>query len=890
MRRIVFHITALVLLTTAFSACNNEHVEGPIPADVSKISLRIYVPKGSVSTYAGEDASTLENRIDTLFVELFQSSTLVESDTIFGTKLKKATDNDSIWMVDYDVDGLVQGEAVRAEVYANRRKVKVITGEIPLPAAGDAGTSFLMTGKGELAYENAAYRGTIRLVRDVAKLRINISKDAAFCLPSDLVIDYGKIEIEVLTVANQTSLFGPSKEAAAGQSGFDYINYTGRSGSALRHAPTFNTTDGGQIDSLYLNENYRNAYTEGTNTTQVGITLPTLSATEGNKTDRYVYTIKTNGSYDILRNYIYTLEIKVRGQSLEPLIMLDARPWNDVSVDAGIQGTYLTMQTSEIEFNSSGYAEIAFCTDAQAIYVDYTEFEDNNSPIKIGNQIKPVNIRPSDPDLTQGYEGQVIVDKQVCTSFGFQIDPSSGIDPGSYNFSGKICIKAGNIRKCISFVGQRIYDAHYIVGEDLLPGNTFKNAEAATENGEEWLKVSPVRLYTSAAVKSWSNATAAPLYLHLDENLTGQVRKGSVTVLTDQNVEKKIYIQQLPALRIGRFGYDGANDAGLFDLQLYTEQLHEYVTSTNPMPRYCGDMADSTSLPANNNICNGLGTARSSFDAVNYASSTPFNWQAALYQAINYCAYKNRDEDQDGTMEQNEIKWYLPSQAQLMAMWVTYESYRDAPASNFKTDSYWSATNNARYRYDAQYLNFKFGNAGHYGRYNKSWTRCVRNGNTAATMISASSAPNVDIDFTSLPAGTWTATTKGDGTGYDTLAVNATLYHKIQVSAVDNSIDGAKWADARAACSALGTGWRLPTQKELQAVWILKAEIKTLVPGFTDFANDYYWTATERTDWAQPGPYAAYMVYMGGAPAGDAGNTPHIIKTHKARVRCIREL
>jgi len=242
-------------------------------------------------------------------------------------------------------------------------------------------------------------------------------------------------------------------------------------------------TSGGQIDSLYLNENYRTLtnYNPGTNTTQVKVTIPTQSLTEGNKTDSNTYTIYTNGSYDIKRNYIYTLDIKLRGQSLEPLISLNLQPWDDINLDGSILGTYLTMRTSEIEFNENGYAEIAFCTDAQAVYVNYDEFNDNNTA-KIGNEIKTVNIRPADPFLTDGYEGQVLVDKRVCTSFGFQID-TSVIKPNSLNFSGKICIKAGNIVKCISFVGQKIYDAHFIVGD-----STISDTSKIRSQARKWIR------------------------------------------------------------------------------------------------------------------------------------------------------------------------------------------------------------------------------------------------------------------------------------------------------------------------------------------------------------------------------------------------------------------
>ncbi|MDR2385684.1 MAG: hypothetical protein LBD80_08515, partial [Tannerella sp.] len=50
-------LTALVLLT-ALSACNNESVisDGQTPVETGhNVSIKVHVPKGSVSTYAGED-------------------------------------------------------------------------------------------------------------------------------------------------------------------------------------------------------------------------------------------------------------------------------------------------------------------------------------------------------------------------------------------------------------------------------------------------------------------------------------------------------------------------------------------------------------------------------------------------------------------------------------------------------------------------------------------------------------------------------------------------------------------------------------------------------------------------------------------------------------------
>jgi len=46
------------------------------------------------------------------------------------------------------------------------------------------------------------------------------------------------------------------------------------------------------------------------------------------------------------------------------------------------------------------------------------------------------------------------------------------------------------------------------------------------------------------------------------------------------------------------------------------------------------------------------------------------------------------------------------------------------------------------------------------------------------------------------------------------------------------------WVDAGKSCSALGKGWRLPTQTELDVLYKNRKKI-------SNFANDWYWSSTE---------------------------------------------
>ena len=59
------------------------------------------------------------------------------------------------------------------------------------------------------------------------------------------------------------------------------------------------------------------------------------------------------------------------------------------------------------------------------------------------------------------------------------------------------------------------------------------------------------------------------------------------------------------------------------------------------------------------------------------------------------------------------------------------------------------------------------------------------------------------------------------------------------------------WDDAKFACAKLGEGWRLPTKDELNLLYQNKDKIG-------GFANGYYWSSTERSD------YDAWLQYFDG--------------------------
>ena len=79
-----------------------------------------------------------------------------------------------------------------------------------------------------------------------------------------------------------------------------------------------------------------------------------------------------------------------------------------------------------------------------------------------------------------------------------------------------------------------------------------------------------------------------------------------------------------------------------------------------------------------------------------YANSTKSTGKQDIYTgAYKACMSRNRDEDGDGTIAENEIKWYLASVDQYKGMWAGEEAF-DTDARLFKaTESEWLALKKA---------------------------------------------------------------------------------------------------------------------------------------------------------------------------------------------------
>ena len=430
-KRQLWRLFSLLFLGIFFISCVSEMMIQDINdyqgiSSGKYVNLSIRVPKSSISTYASEEGTAEENHIDTLFINILEDNKLIETIKLYGAALQTSIgSNDTTVHVARELDNL-SGGTLTAEVFANRTEVIPITSEIPLPDKNDPATWFMMSGSGALVYNGMSYHGTIHLVRNVAKLRVRISKHPAI-IPADLIIHYDQIKVEVLQVPDRTQLMAPPPVSAP--AGLTYLtDYASHTGNTLRPETPIASFAGGQIDSLYLNENYLNdSDYNDLNKTLVKITVPTQEPGKPVKMAEYTYPLYTEGGYQIKRNHVYILDIKIAGQTLDPHISIDMLPWNDVEVPGDIHGSFLNIDKSKVYLSP-------IHTQANPAIIDY--HTDNTSITLDWSKVNPAHYIDTSVKFIQGMKGQI---RFVWTGDGAP----------DFSYKDTLNILAGNIVKSI---------------------------------------------------------------------------------------------------------------------------------------------------------------------------------------------------------------------------------------------------------------------------------------------------------------------------------------------------------------------------------------------------------------------------------------------------------
>lgn len=289
--------------------------------------------------------------------------------------------------------------------------------------------------------------------------------------------------------------------------------------------------------------------------------------------------------------------------------------------------------------------------------------------------------------------------------------------------------------------------------------------------------------------------------------------------------------------------------------------------------------------------------------------------------ASRYCFEKNRDLDGDGkitnpnTVGENEIKWYLPSQDELLMFYIGQPVITYPLTANKyyfgSTEFYGSAaTATALWNQITSY----YGTSSNYAKAQLLYVRCVRQIPNAAPTSPYVETNSRIINNTGFATALKRSTPVACPTPMhvDNASVNTTISPRFQVAKVDCLLTGTtgvslmNWASAcgygqganssnsvgvpvSQGCNAysepgapVGT-WRLPTQRELLIILATMAEMPSGQDGFVPLAtiNQSYWSSTtSQSNYAE-----AFLV----SPYNHTSNVGSKLGA-SISARCIRDL
>lgn len=275
------------------------------------------------------------------------------------------------------------------------------------------------------------------------------------------------------------------------------------------------------------------------------------------------------------------------------------------------------------------------------------------------------------------------------------------------------------------------FDAHYDVRPFIITTATQKvkleiqNIDGTPVGNDSWLKVSGDENYT-LAYNNHSLATSVEtdiivptrrtFYLYSDEYVEPDAPKRSLHVVLSTSAldgshptKRTFRVNQRSLLSVGRFGGEFDVTKGMYTRRLGCETIEEYnylyTTSGNEThssgPIYGYFRVDTRAAGyGTDNVHNGRVATRylaenpqdlvvtntsSNTGAYSFLPPVKRNGKIDLYQysyynsfaAARYCYDKNRDLNGNGVIDYtndpstNELKWYLPSECQLMGLYVS---------------------------------------------------------------------------------------------------------------------------------------------------------------------------------------------------------------------------
>lgn len=344
MNKIRYIIIVLFGLSIMIGCSNEEEqTSSSTPEGKRIIALNVTVPGSpshSMTKAATEAASASENYIDFVYITFNSENNGDYMDVFEMPWTKEAAIRDTFHCA-VEASWLENCGTLTATVFANYKKSElpaIITDETAFWKGDNLNVLrklFMSGSSSAISADGEGFKGTVNIQRQVAKLRLKVQLTDD-CVPVGLTVLYDSVRVAVKHVANRAD-FLSSMNVNQG-----YTDFNERKGKSLRIYKEEVNGDlvhikGTVVDSCYVYENVIQNYALGQKTTLL-VTIPTYDPIADHREDLHgVFEIKGEGkdSYDIKRNHIYTMNVKVRSQK-EPLnITSVVQPWDVRSEDIG---------------------------------------------------------------------------------------------------------------------------------------------------------------------------------------------------------------------------------------------------------------------------------------------------------------------------------------------------------------------------------------------------------------------------------------------------------------------------------------------------------------------------------------------------------------------------
>jgi len=369
----------LCFIVSFMSSCTSvyENRDTSIPEGMERLTFEVIVPSSKVvSSDTRSITSDKENKIENLYVKIgnynddhinnFYSTQ--KGTIIFDSNARQ----DSIYSASIEVPAgtFRAGDAIY--VWANQEYPADVTSEEGLT------TPLFMSGTGTISNKGGnLFEADVHLLRGVAKLR-TVVRTTKRSVMGSWNIKMSEVETQLLRMPSAIRPFAPfdsHRNPAVNASWNVYnnnkVNYVDCSSrtpdwwsqtgnSHLLSSIELPIDDGvntGKVTEtsydryIYENwlENELSGYNENTNVTALKVRIPLLNNETGeNRIVERTIPIKTNGSYRILRNHIYTLDIRVLSVDDIELNLYLQNWWSEVNVNGDIPGEAFSVDKSVV--------------------------------------------------------------------------------------------------------------------------------------------------------------------------------------------------------------------------------------------------------------------------------------------------------------------------------------------------------------------------------------------------------------------------------------------------------------------------------------------------------------------------------------------------------------